>query len=166
MRLPLAAALPLAAIATTATAAEPTPIATFKQWSVFTREIEGDRICFAATEARDKAPKSVNHGDIFFMVATWKSGAATHQPSFMAGYNLKDAPAPGVRVGSTKWTMYADQNEAFIESSADEQALVAAMRKGADMRVTAVSGRGTATTYLFSLQGVSAALDKAREACK
>lgn len=146
--------------------AAPTPIATFKNWSVFTREIEGDRICFAAAEAQDKSPKSVNHGDIFFMVASWKSGVATNQPSFMAGYDLKDAPAPAVRVGAEKWSMYADQNESFIEATSDEQALVSAMRKGSTMQVTATSGRGTATSYAFSLSGVSAALDRVRDACK
>ena len=166
MRLALSALLAAALAFPAAALAAPSPIATYKQWSVFTREVEGDLICFAASEAQDKAPKSVNHGDIFFMVATWKSGAATNQPSFMAGYNLKDAPAPGVRVGGAKWTMYADQNEAFIEAAADEQALVAAMRKGSTMNVTAVSGRGTATSYAFSLQGVSAALDKVKDACK
>jgi invasion protein IalB len=154
------------AFAAAPAAAEPTPVATFKNWSVFTREVDGDRICFAATEAQDKAPKSVNHGDIFFMVATWKSGAASNQPSFMAGYNLKDAPAPSIRVGAEKWSMYADQNEAFIEASKDEQGLVAAMRKGSTMSVTAVSGRGTATNYAFSLSGVSAALDRVRDACR
>ena len=34
-------------------AAEPTPVATFKDWSVFTRQVDGDLICFAATEAKD-----------------------------------------------------------------------------------------------------------------
>jgi hypothetical protein len=159
----LAAAAVLGGVAL---AAEPTPLAIYKKWSVFTREIDGDLICFAAASADDKTPKSVNHGDIFFMVATWKSGAAREQPSFMAGYNLKDAPAPAVRVGAQSWTMYADQNEAFVEAAKDEQTLVAAMRKGADMRVSAVSSRGTTTGYTISLQGVSAALDRAREACK
>lgn len=149
-----------------ALAAEPTPIATYKKWSVFTREIEGDRICFAATDATDKSPKSVNHGDVFFLVATWKSGAASNQPSFMAGYNLKDAPAPVIRIGSEKWDLYVDQNEGFVEAAKDEQSLVSAMRRGAEMRVSAVSGRGTATSYAFSLSGVSAALDRVREACK
>lgn len=166
MRLVLTGFAALAAAAAFPAAAQPSPIATFKTWSVFTREVDGDRICFAATEAQDKSPKSVNHGDIFFMVASWKSGAATNQPSFMAGYNLKDAPVPAVRVGGEKWNMYADQNEAFIEATKDEQALIAAMRKGATMQVTAVSGRGTATSYAFSLSGVSAALDRVREACQ
>lgn len=151
---------------TLASAAEPQAIAAFKDWSVFVREIEGDRICFAATEAKAKLPAKVNHGDVFFLVATWKSGAATNQPSFMTGYTLKDSPGPSVRIGAQRFTMYASDNEGFIESARDEQALVAAMRTAADMRISAVSGRGTATNYTISLQGISAALDKIRDACK
>ncbi len=84
----------------------------------------------------------------------------------MTGYNLKDAPAPTLRVGSEKWDMYVSENEAFIESANEEQSLVSAMRRGADMRISAVSGRGTATQYVISLQGISAALDRVAEACK
>jgi len=149
-----------------AIAQEPKAIATFKDWSVFEREIDGDKICFAASEAKDKSPKSVNHGDIFFLVATWRSGAAKNQPSLMTGYNLKDAPAPTLRVGSDKWTMYSSDNEAFIERSDKEISLITAMRRGADMRVNAVSTRGTATNYIISLRGISAALDRAAMACR
>ncbi len=149
-----------------ASAADPQSVAVFKDWTVMVQDTGDDRVCFAVAEAKDKAPKSVNHGEIFFMVATWKSGAAANQPSFRAGYNLKDAPAPAIRVGSQKWDMYVSDNEAFIESASAEQSLFVAMRSGADMRVSATSGRGTATNYIFSLNGVSAALDRAKEACK
>ncbi len=161
-----AAALTVLFLAAPAFAAEPRPVASFRDWSVFVREADGDTICFAATEARDKAPKSVNHGDVFFLVATWKSGAAIYQPSLMTGYTMKDAPPPTIRVGSEKWEMYVSDNEAFIESAKEEESLVSAMRRGADMRVSAVSSRGTATSYQISLQGVSAALDRVRDECK
>lgn len=163
---PNAALLVASLLAPTLAAAAPQAVASFRDWSVFVREVDGDRICYAATEAKTKLPASVNHGDVFFLIATWKSGAATNQPSFMTGYTLKDQPPPVVAVGTQKFTMYASDNEGFIEAAKDEQALVAAMRKGADMKVTAVSGRGTQTSYAISLQGISSALDKVSEACK
>ncbi|MBI1366110.1 MAG: hypothetical protein GC153_09175 [Alphaproteobacteria bacterium] len=168
MRLEFAAALFAGAFlaAAPASADEPETIATYKDWSVFTRKVDNDLICYAATEAKDKSPKSVNHGDIFFLVATWKSGAATEQPSFMAGYNLKDSPPPTIRIDSEKWDMYVSDNEAFIESPKDEKSLISAMRRGSQMRISAISSRGTATSYTMSLQGVSAALDRVAQACK
>jgi invasion protein IalB len=155
-----------ALLASTSAYADPQAVASFKDWDVLVQDAGADRVCFAAAKAADKSPKSVNHGDIFFLVATWKSGAAKNQPSLRVGYNLKDAPAPTIRIGSRKWDMYVSENEAFIEKAADEQSLIAAMRQGADMRINAMSGRGTATSYVISLAGISAALDKAAEACK
>jgi invasion protein IalB len=62
--------------------------------------------------------------------------------------------------------MYVSNNEAFIESAKAEQGLISAMRRGADMRVNAMSNRGTATSYLISLSGVSAALDRVAQECR
>ena len=149
-----------------AQAQTPESIATFRDWSVFVKDIAGDKICFAATEARNKQPTNVNHGDVFFLVATWKSGAATNQPSLMTGYNSKESPEPTLRIGADRWEMYSSENEAFIESDSDERRLVTAMRRGADMRVSATSVRGTATSYTISLRGISAALDRVKSACQ
>jgi invasion protein IalB len=43
--------------------------------------------------------------------------------------------------------------------------LIAAMKAGSDMKVQAKSGRGNATSYVFSLKGISAALDSIKN-CK
>lgn len=149
-----------------AAAQQPKAVATYSDWSVFVRDSGGDKICFAATEAKDKSPKSVNHGDVFFLVASWKSGAASEQPSLMTGYTLNTKPEPTLRVGSDKWEMYSSDNEGFIESAAEEKRLVRAMKRGADMRISAVSERGTATNYIISLRGITAALDRVSKECR
>lgn len=163
---PLSLVLVLAGLLAGPAAAQPKAVAEFRDWDVFVRDVDGDRICFAASVAKDKSPKSVNHGEVIFLVATWKSGASVSQPSLMTGYNLKDAPIPAIRIGSEKWDMYVSENEAFIESKKAEESLISAMRRGADMRVTAMSARGTATSYLFSLTGISAALDRVAQECR
>jgi hypothetical protein len=139
---------------------------TIKDWAVFTIKSGGDTLCYVSTEAQDKAPKNVDHGDVYFFVTSWKSGAAKHQPSLMVGYTLKTTPPPKARVGNTRITMYADGREAFIEETSDERKLVNAMKKGSLLRVEARSKRGTATTYEFSLSGITAALQKADALCK
>ncbi len=146
--------------------AEPKLEGTFSDWTVYSREEGGDKICYAITLPTVKAPKSVNHGDIYFMVSNWRSGAANEQPSFLAGYSLKKNRAPKAKVGAAKYDMYAVENEAFIESGSDERGLVKKMRAGATMRVEAVSARGTNVSYEFSLRGITAALKKTKAACK
>jgi hypothetical protein len=147
-------------------AGQPEQVATYQDWMVFTYGSGSDRICYAVTEPEDVSPASANHGDVFFSVATWRSGAATNQPSFMAGYQLEDGSEPSVRVGSDRWEMFAADKEGFIESARQEERLIDAMRRGREMRVSATSARSTATNYTFSLLGISKALERVEEACK
>ncbi|PHS27882.1 MAG: hypothetical protein COA85_04365 [Robiginitomaculum sp.] len=139
---------------------------TYKDWAVFTIKSGTDNLCYVRSFAQDKAPKNVDHGDVIFFVTSWKSGGDKHQPSLMTGYTLKATPPPKARVGSTRITMYTDGNEAFIEETSDERKLINAMKKGSLLRVEARSKRGTATTYEFSLSGITAALQKADALCK
>ncbi len=154
------------AIAPAASANEPKLEATFSDWRVYSRGSGGERICYALSSPSSLSPKAVDHGKVFFMVSNWKNGAAKEQPSLMTGYAFKLNSPPNARVGSTKVPMYVSQNEAFVETDGDEARLVKNMRKGSVMRVSAVSERGTATSYEFSLKGVTAATQKAATLCK
>lgn len=154
------------AVSSLPVAANPQSVATYKDWIVYKLDLGGDTVCYAVTEPTDKSPRSVNHGDVFFLVANWKSGVAQNQPNFVAGYDLRDAPEPVVRVGSDKWDMYVSDKEGFIEKDTDEKRLVTAMKRGSNMRLSAVSERGTATNYTFSLLGISAALERAEKECR
>lgn len=163
----LCSAFALAALTAAPAFAQSAPklTGTHGDWTVYTRGSGGDRICYVLSEAQAKSPTSVNHGDIYFMVSNWKNGAASEQPSFLAGYDLKPTRAPKAQVGSTSLTMFAADNEAFISESVDERKLVSKMRSGSTLTVSAMSKRGTQTRYTFSLKGVTAALRQAKSAC-
>ncbi len=145
---------------------EPKLEGTFKDWTTYSRDAGGDKSCYAITKAKTKSPSSVQHGDIYFMVSNWRSGVATEQPSFLASFDLNSNIAPEASVGSKKTVFYTAKNEAFIDDSADEKSLVKAMRDGSTMRMKARSQRGTDLSYSFSLSGVTAALKKAKDACR
>lgn len=146
-------------------ASSPTLEGSFVDWNVFSITDGGDKICWALTKPLSKSPKSVNHGDVYFMVSSWKSGSAKEQPSFYAGYDLKSNRTPIVRVKNNRFKMFASANEGFVENNADERSLVSKMRSGATMQLEAVSSRGTKVNYSFSLKGVTAALKKSRAIC-
>lgn len=145
--------------------AEPTAVGRFKDWAVFTETVEGDLICYAATEAETKSPTNVNHGSVWYYVTSWKSGKATSQPSIKVGYDIKEGSSPKAKVGRSSWTLFPAGREAFAED-ADDPAIVEALRKGANLVVDATSARGTKVSYKFSLSGSATAIDKAAEACR
>jgi invasion protein IalB len=159
-------AVAFAALQAVPAAAAPEQVATYRDWFVYTSGSGAERVCYAVTTPKDRSPASVRHGDVYVMIASWASGAATEQPSVMTGYTLRESPEPQLRIGSDKWDLFTAGTEGFVEAPTDEERLVGAMRRGADMRLSAMSDRGNATEYTFSLLGVSNALDRAAKECQ
>lgn len=145
--------------------AEPVFQGAHNDWRVFTRGEGQARVCYVLSTPSEALPRNVDHGDVFFLVASWANGDAVEQPSVMTGYALRPDSPPQVRVGSDRFNMFVSGQEGFIEAPRDEGRLVTAMRRGSDMRVEAMSERGTATVYTFSLSGVTAALREADQLC-
>ena len=55
--------------------------------------------------------------------------------------------------------MFIKGKYAWVENAAEEPQLIAAMKAGSTMKVDAKSKRGNPTSYVFSLKGISAALE-------
>jgi len=161
MKLRLAPLTALALALAPAASAESKAIGRYNDWRVYTEGEGRSMICFAAVEASDLAPKSVDHGEVVFYVTTWKSGAAVGQPSLRVGYTLRTDIAPTAIVGRDRFAMYAAGPEAFVKDNRDN-ALVEALKKGQELRVEAASVKDARTAYHFSLKGSRDAIDKAR----
>ena len=131
----------LAAITIPCAAAEPTAIGRFNDWSVFTDTAGGETVCYAATTATDKAPRSADHGEVWYYVTAKAS------------------------IGRSSWTLFSVGQEAFADDS-DDRRIVDALKKGSELRVEAVSARNTQVAYHFSLKGSAAAIDKAAAICR
>ena len=145
--------------------AAPTAVARYRDWTVFQEDVNGTRVCFAATEASDKAPRAARHGEVWFYVTNWANGSAKGQPSLKVGYELRSDLPGQLRVGGRTWRMFSHTNEAFAED-ADDAAIVSALRRGRELRVEATSERNTKVAYHFSLSGSADAIDKAAEVCR
>ena len=145
--------------------ANPTAIARYKDWQVFTEDIGGETICYAATEATDKAPRSANHGDVWFYVTFLSSGRVEKQPSLRVGYELREDLPSRARVGRSAWTLFNVGSEAFADDE-DDPLIVRAIERGSELRVESVSARGTQVAYHFSLSGSANAIERAAEACQ
>ena len=83
----------------------------------------------------------------------------------MAGYELKADSKVTVSVGNKSFAMFVAGKSSWMENAAEEPQLLAAMKGGQSMSISATSKRGTATSYTYSLSGISKALD-AVKACK
>lgn len=154
-----------AAQAQPAASSAPTRIQQFKAWGAYSYKSGASTVCYVLSVPTTKEPASVDHGDVFFIVSQRPGQAASYEPQVMVGYTLQNNSKVTVNVDNKSFVMFTKDKAAWVENAADEPALVAAMKSGHSMTVNAVSGRGTKTSYSYSLQGVSAAF-KQIETCK
>ena len=164
-RLALALLGTFALLPTLSAAAAPSVVRQYSDWVVFTEDVGGERLCYAATQATDKAPKSADHGDVWFYVSNWRSGKARNQPSLKVGYELRGDLPGKARIGRADWTLFGVGREAFAQDS-DDPGLVRQLKRGSELRVEATSSRNTRVTYHFSLAGSSSAIDRAAAVCR
>ena len=137
----------------------------YNDWRVFTRNTDAGLSCYALSRPTDSAPRAYEHGNVYFLVATWQSGTVEEQPSLLVGYDLRPTSPPQVRVGSDRFDMFADGQEGFLDDLDEESELISSMRRGSVMRVTGTTLDGAATSYEFSLSGVTAALQRVETLC-
>lgn len=137
----------------------------YTDWRVFTRDTSQGLVCYALSRPTDSAPRNHDHGSVYFIVASWQSGVVEEQPNVLVGYDLRPASPPEIRIGSSRYDMFADGQEGFLDDLDDEARVIRSMERGSVMRVTATTTDGTATSYEFSLRGVTAALQRVGALC-
>ena len=140
--------------------AEPSRIQQFDDWGVYSYASASGTVCYALSMPTKMEPAGIDHGKNYFLVSPAGGKGGGFVPEAVMGYPLKVGGPVAVSVGETRFAMVAKDNAAWVQSEAQEPALVAALQGGSDMTVSATSKRGTATRYTYSLSGISAALKK------
>ncbi|MGK9053237.1 invasion associated locus B family protein [Neorhizobium sp. CSC1952] len=143
----------------------PTRIQQFKAWGAYSYKSGNSTVCYVLSVPTTKEPAAVDHGDIFFIVSQRPGQNISYEPQAMMGYPLQANSKVTVTIDGKSFVMFTKDKAAWVENAAEEPAMVAAMKGGTNMSVSAVSGRGTKTSYSYSLSGISAAL-KQIETCK
>ncbi len=148
----------LTLIAAPALAQSATKIGQHASWGTYSYPAKEGKVCYVLTVPTDKQPPSLNHGDIYFFVSQRPGQKRAYEPQFIASYDMQDNSKVSVTVGGKSFNMFVKGKSAWVEKPEDEPALIAAMRAGSDMKISARSARGNPTNYTFSLRGISAAL--------
>ncbi len=165
----LAAGLALALISGPSLAQESTNnVANTSDWSVFVdgtpKECWGVSSPKETVNTKDGKPASVRRGDILLFV-TFRAGGAQGEISFSGGYPFAGGSTVKLEVGGKGFDLFTDGEWAWPGTPEDDAAILAALKAGADAKLSGRSGKGTQTEDTFSLLGFSAAMDEAAKRC-
>ncbi|RXH00762.1 invasion associated locus B family protein [Bradyrhizobium zhanjiangense] len=159
---------PAAPTAAVAGGAEPTLIGQFGTWGAYSATPNGKKVCFALAKPSSSKTNPPNRprDPAYAFVSTRPAEKVNNEVSVMIGYALKPGSESTVEVGGAAFAMYTQGDGLWIKNAAEEERMVEAMRKSADLVVKGVSAKGTETTDTFSLKGLAQALDKIAQDCR
>jgi len=148
--------------------AQPTLLGTYGDWGAYSGNSGGRKVCFALskpTKAETDPPNRPRDPSYMF-VSTRPAENVRNEVSIIIGYGFKPSSEASVEIGSSKFSMYTQNDGAWIKNAADEPRLVDALRKGTDAVVKGTSAKGTASTDTYGLRGLAQALDRVGQECQ
>jgi invasion protein IalB len=148
-----------------AAAAGPKKIATHGKWDVYVQAGKA-KLCYTLSKAQKRSPANLKDTDGFIFISSRPAQNVRNEVAIKMGFDLKPDAKPTATIGSTKFAMVANGTDLFVENAAEERPFVAALRKGSEVVVRAVSKRGNDTTDHYALSGVGQALDDLQKECK
>jgi hypothetical protein len=148
--------------------AEPSLIGQFGTWGAYAATANGKKVCFALAKptASKTNPPNRPRDPAYAFISTRPAEKVVNEVSVMIGYALKPGSESTVEVGGAAYSMYTQGDGLWIKNAAEEERMVDAMRRSADVVVKGVSAKGTETTDTFSLKGLAQALDKIAQDCR
>ena len=144
-------------------------VAAKTDWSVFVEDNPTE--CWSVStpketvNSKDGRVVAVNRGQTLLMVFYRPSAGAKGQVAFTGGYPFASGSTVNLDIGGTEFELFTEGEWAWPATTADDNQIINAMKKGADAVLSGRSGRGTNTKDTFSLLGFTAAVEDAAKRC-
>lgn len=160
-----ATAAPAAAVAG---GAKPTLLGQYGEWGAYTAAPGGKKVCFAIARptSSETNPPAKSRNPSYMFISSRPAEKISNEVSIVIGYPFKPNTEAIAVVGSASFTLYTQQDGAWIKNVSEEVRLIEALRSGQSAVVKGVSAKGTQSTDTFSLKGFSQALDRTDQECK
>lgn len=133
---------------------------THSDWKVYT---DGKGICYIASQPVKEDGNWKKRGQPYVLV---NSKGQKDEINVSSGYPYKKGPDVELKVDSKLFSLFSQNENAWAKTSNADAAIVQWMKRGANLTVKGVSGRGTYSVDTYSLKGVTAAYKRMKELCK
>lgn len=145
---------------------EPTFVANYRDWTLFTYEDGNGRVCYIASEPVQKDGNYTRRGPAAVLVARFPMEPPNVQVSVQSGYPFKEKSDVQVKIGKKTYSLFTHGENAFARTPAEDERLISAMKRGTKMSVRGTSKKGTWSRDTYSLLGFTAAYKAMLDACK
>lgn len=147
--------------------APPKLIDNFTDWMLYSFQNEQGQVCYIASLPTKEDGNYTRRGPAAVLVAKLPlpSPGENEQVSVQPGYSYLKGSSVDVTVGDQKFSLFTDGEHAWANTPDDDQKLIAAMRRGAEMQVKGTSIKETFSLDTYSLRGFTAAYNAMKDTC-
>ncbi len=136
-----------------------------KHWGAFELKEKAGKTCYMVGKPVDTLPKKVRRDDIWLLITHRPGRKIKDEVQVIIGYTFKTGSSVTIDIDGKKYKLFTDKDVAWADDAAEDESLVAAMRKGNKLVVRGLSSRGTKTTDKYELAGFTAAHKAIGKAC-
>jgi invasion protein IalB len=137
----------------------------FGDWVLQTSGEGGDRVCYAATVAKQLGSSAENRTESVLYISAWSKDGIKSEISVKLGYPAKAAAGAKITIGAVQFDLFIAGERAYVADATQELKLVDAMKKGSTLTVESTSATGAKVTDTYSLNGIKQALQAQATAC-
>lgn len=157
--------LAVLAPANDASAGEPRLIGTYKAWSAYVFDENGNKVCYMAAKPDGEHGDYTKRGEIFALITHRPAEGAKGVFSYITGYAYKAGTDATIDIDGQSFVLFTQDDTAWAPDAETDKKLSDAIQKGAKMIVKGTSSRGTETKDVFSLEGSSGAYERISKEC-
>ncbi|MDJ1159754.1 invasion associated locus B family protein [Chelatococcus sp. SYSU_G07232] len=140
-------------------------LATYGDWGAYASQQGKSKVCYALTQPKDRQPKNLNRDPAYLFVSTRPAENVRNEVSFVLGFAAKEGVDAEVLIGEAKHAVVTKGSNGWVKNPAEEAQVLAAMSKGAKLQLKSTSKRGNSLTDVYSLSGLSQALERVKKEC-
>ncbi|WP_224816707.1 invasion associated locus B family protein [Hasllibacter sp. MH4015] len=140
-------------------------------WPVYVQEdptrcwITSDPSGTVATRDGQDVSDAINRDEALIFVSFWPDDGRVGEISYTGGYQFANGSTVALAIGDAVFDLFTEGPMSWAGSPEVDAQIIAAMRDGAEMVVTATSTRGTEVVDTFNLQGFALAMNDAELRC-
>lgn len=147
----------------------PRKLGAAQNWTAYERTTPDGKVCYAMSQAASSDPAKLKRNTPYLLINFWPGRKST-EIQIVPGYGYKSGAKVQMQIGRTTFDFFGKneggQGAAWVKDEAKEDDVLKALRNGSRATVSGVSSRGTKVQDTYSLRGISAMVDKARQSCR
>ena len=132
---------------------------TIGDWSIYSE----NKTCYIASQPISENGNFKKRDQPYVLI---NSKGKTDEINVSSGYDYKPSVHVQLSVDGKKFRLFSQGENAWAKTSADDKAIITAMKGGSKLEINGLSAKGSYSTDTYSLKGIAGAYKRMKQLCK